>query len=247
MRHVAITANGWGTAYSFVSRVAMNEHPIVQYGDAMLAGPADVRAHYGPLDLPRLIEFIGDKSLATRLQNLDPGPSDRYRERAEAVAPLADPIWNCLLEIASEPPTDAAEIVARIRSDRKQTLMESQMNDTAQTASDAEKAGGKAPAKAAAPKAEKTPKVAKAPAEPKVPRPPKYAPTGKIKLQADPKGVQYGSANNPKRQGSRAAIAFGKMTDGMTVQEYVAATGSQTEAFAELKYNIDHGFVKIEE
>jgi hypothetical protein len=65
--------------------------------------------------------------------------------------------------------------------------------------------------------------------------------TAKISLQTDPEGKQYGNDNNPKRAGSNAHKLFAIYKDGMTVGDAIAA-GSRASA---LKYDLDHGYIKI--
>ena len=229
-RVVAVTRQGWGDCWLFTSTQEADEHPLVQYGDAIVAGPDRLLAQYSVLELPRLMRMLKVGSLADELATelTDDLPP---RKREQIAGRYCERVWSRLVAVAKVPPSAPARVVELIRADRiasKERAM-------------AEKA-------AAAEKAAKTAKATKDAAAPTAGRGrvARYADGDKIYLENDPEGKPYGAKNNPKRAGSNAAADFEKYKNGMTFKALVEALGSVSRASGDLRYNQEHGYVRVE-
>ena len=222
---IAVTRNGRGDLWLFDSVTEATRHPLVQYGDAIMAGPADIRRMYNHLDLNSLLEKLDDEILRCSVMQTVSSACDQRAVDA-AYDRYQDSIWNLMMNCARTPPTDPGELVNLIVADRDNYnlgLKERTMTDT------------KAPTTAneSKPKAETA-----APAEKKFGS---FTADQKISLQADKEGRKYGSDNNPKRAGSKSADRFALYKDQMSVAEAIAAGVT----VGDLNYDTDKGFIKI--
>lgn len=213
--------------YSFESRAQADAHPLIQYGDAILDGPADITAQYNLLEIGRLIAMLGcEKTRLSVLRSIHPDLGLRHSERLKKVEERAADIWSLMEQAAVSPPSDPAEIMTLIQKDREATK-ESTMTDKAANA------------------APKTDAKEKAPAKEKVVKAPKYAGTSTIKLLSDKDGKQFGADHNPKRAGSASALRFANYSDGLTIAELLEKGDSQATVFADLDYDIKKGFIEV--
>ena len=53
------------------------------------------------------------------------------------------------------------------------------------------------------------------------------------------------TVNNPKRAGSTAARRFAKYRDGMTIAEYCKAIDSDSVGYADIAWDVNHGFISV--
>jgi len=72
-------------------------------------------------------------------------------------------------------------------------------------------------------------------------REPKYKPDATITLLADKDGKPYGKDNNPKRQGSKSGERFALYTNGMTVDQAIAAGITRPD----LDFDVQKKFISI--
>lgn len=231
MSCVAITRGGWGSIYSFKNKAEANNHPLVQYGDAVLDGPESVTTQYNVLEIGRLLAMLGcEKLRLSVLRSIHPDLGLKHSDRVKRIAERASEIWGLIEQAAAQPPSDPNLIFQLVADDRKAMSKESTMEDANKKAATTE-----ANAKAAKP--------AK---EPKAPKPPKYGDNDVIKLMSDAEGKQYGKDHNPKRTGSASAIRFANYTDGMTVAELLKMGDTQAKVFGDLDYDQAKGYIEIE-
>lgn len=223
---VAVTRGGWGDVWRFEDRQSADLHPLVQYGDAILEEDDRVTRQYSTHEAGRLLQMIGDERLRQSvLMPIHPDRGLTESQRVERLAERSEEIFQGLLQISRDPPTDPTEVLRLIRSDRISTIKEGQ-----------EMADEKNKTTAAA-----APKEPKAPKAPREPRAPKYADSAVITMGADKDGKKYGGDNNPKRAGSNTHTRFGYLRDGLTVGEFVKKCGNQAVAFGDLDYALKHG------
>lgn len=239
MTCVAVTRGGWGDFWLFDTAAEADLHPLIQYGDAILAGPDDVVKQYNTLEIGRFLTKLKQPDLRAAVMahvDLDLLPP---RKKLEVVVQYSEKIWDRMVQLAKTPPARPVDICNLIREDRTQMIQEGRMAK-AELKTDGEKA---TKAKAAPkPKADK----AAAPAAAKAPRPPKYRPDQVILMGTDKEGKKYdGKTNNPKRSGSKRAALFVHLKDGMTVAAFVKACGDQAAAFNTLTKNEAKKFLRV--
>lgn len=229
---VAITRGGWGTIYSFKNKAEADNHPLVQYGDAVLDGPESVTTQYNVLEIGRLLAMLGcEKLRLSVLRSIHPDLGLKHSDRVRRVAERAREIWELIEQAAVQPPSDPSLIFKQVAEDRKSMTKESTMSENEKTKAAETQANTKAP---------------KAPKEAKAPKPPKYGDNDVIRLQSDAEGKQYGKEHNPKRTGSASAIRFSNYTDGMTVGELLKMGDTQAKVFGDLDYDQAKGYIEIE-
>ncbi len=191
-------------------------HPLIQYGDAIICNPEDILRQYNHLEMPDLLDRLGDMSLRERaLSEMTEAGKRGPRERDTALMKHAPAMWDLMVEIATPVLSDPAAICNQVREDRARTIRMSQMTKENKNA-------GAAP-------------------ENKTPKPSKYANDTKISMGADKEGKKFGKDNNPKRQGSKSADRFAKYTDGMTVESALKAGLT----VADFDNDIKKGFISI--
>lgn len=226
---LAITRGGWGQVWTFESREAADRHPLIQYGDAILEGHADLADSYPPHRLPAVaLRVLGD---ARQAQDVQQRVNDRESALSQErrIALVVGELWDGLVRMAKEPPAQPARICELIVQDR----------DLYDRSQPPERTTDMAKAAAAAPKAEKAPKEPKVAAEKKIAGHPV---TAKIVFGKDKAGVEYGAKNNPKREGSRSHGAFGLYKSGMTLQKAVDAGVT----VGDIRWDLSHGFIAID-
>lgn len=94
--HVVITRMGKGDVWRFEDYETADEHPIRQYGDALMAGPEDVLRQY-PLEL------------------------DWLASKCDVMSSAPELIWKGLVRVARTPPKDPREVCRIIIEDRRIT------------------------------------------------------------------------------------------------------------------------------
>jgi hypothetical protein len=204
MSAVGITRNGFGDVYVFSSREEADMHPIIQYGDAILAEPADLTDQYNILQFPRMLQLTCDQRLVDRigeyLASLEGKTNTAKYRQMEQFLPE---IFEAMVRNGAEPPEDPAEIIQLIRRDRQLHNRKTGVDYMAEKA-------------AAENKKDAAPKEKKEAAPKKV----KYPGDHVITMLADKDGKTYGKDHNPKRAGSNSAARFASYTNGMTVEAY---------------------------
>lgn len=223
MTCVAVTRGGWGDFWLFETAQEADLHPLVQYGDAILAEPHDIARKYNVLEIGRFVSKLGLAELGVSiLSKIDSELPNR--KNIEVVEQYSEQIWERMVKAARKPPVRPVDVFNLVQQDRQLMIQEGHMaaKDKTQT-TDGEKT-----------KAERTP------------RPPKYAAKQRITLLDDKDGKKYsGKDNNPKRAGSKAHTNFSFLKDGMTVEAYVKAVGDQAVAFTELDYCAKKGYLSV--
>lgn len=215
-----------GDWFLFGSHAEADQHPLVQYGDVICEGADKIEKNWTHLDLPDLLRTLGDETFrADFLREVHAigvlnwiTVLDRHRRR----------IWAAMLAKCSPPPSDPAEICNLVRRDRILSIKEKRPMAKEATTATAENTA------AAAPAAER-----KAPTPPV--REPKFKNDMTITLLADKNGNAFGKDNNPKRQGSKSAERFALYTNGMTVEQALAAGLSR----ADMEHDTKHNFISI--
>lgn len=212
--------------YMFSSLEEADTHPIIQYGDVICDGPGSMLRKYTRLEIPELLRRLGDEEFRSEVLMKAASPMgwdetmSRYSRR----------MWEKMLEAASAPPTDPAEIVSRIVKDRKLSLTESRVNKE-KTMTEANTTAAEA----------KEPKAKKEKAVPTTIG--GYSLASKITMLVDKEGKPYGKDNNPKKAGSKSAVRFeGYGNGGITVEEAYKAGVSA----ADFSYDVNKGFIKID-
>lgn len=171
-------------------------HPLVQYGDAVMSGPGDIRRMYNSLDLNILLEKLDDEELrVTVMQELS--SSRTTSERSAVYDRYSDRIWRRMHALARVVPTDPGEVLSLIVEDRDR------YNEGL----------------------EKERPMTDAETKTKEPKAPKYDPKARITMGADKDGKKYGTKNNPKRAGSKAHATFAHYGNGTTVGKFSDAVG----------------------
>lgn len=232
MTVVAVTRGGAGDPWLFESREEADLHPLVQYGDAVLAGPEDVLSQYGLHQLPVLLRVVGDDHLSRRVATAIPdwGVATEAKRR-EAARQLCGAVFEALARRARTPPQSPARVCELIRTDREKYTKERRMPEVNPNA-------GK-PAAAGTGNNKGATTAKSKPTSPK--RAPRYAEDHVITLLADAEGKKYGKGNNPKRAGSATATRFEAYKDGMTVKKAQEAGIT----VADLDYDIGKKYVKV--
>lgn len=227
---VAVTRNGLGDMYLFSSLAEADLHPIIQYGDVICDGPESILRKYNRLEIPDLLRRLGDEVFRSEVLMKAASPMGW----SEAVSRYSGRMWEKMLETASEPPRDPAEIVSRIVSDRRLSLGESRVHNEEKKMNETTNA-------------EATTAEAKEPKKPKEKAVPTsiggFSLASKITMLVDKDGKPYGIDNNPKKAGSKSAIRFeGYGNGGITVEE-AYKNGVVAADFA---YDVNKGFIKID-
>lgn len=215
---IVVTRNGRGDVYIATSFAEANHHPLVQYGDVVARGPAELLDLWTVPELVRLGLTLFTEVSPTRagFERVDMMPGG-WDERRSALQPLMGALWGALAAAAQPLPDDPQVTCDLVRRDRQ--LMEMSMAKAAKNGETTTKA-----------KPEPKPKTHGG-----------FKPEQKITMQKDKDNKPYGGDNNPKRPGSNAAKLFAKYKNGMTVEEFIAAGGTG----AALKYDSDHGYIKV--
>lgn len=240
MPTVAITRMGFGSLWLFSSRREADEHPLIQYGDAILTGPGDIDRQYTNLEIPLLCEQLQRGELANefrvKIRDLDGRTRHTYKEQ------LLEYLWVLLTGKAVKPPTDLTEVFRLVVEDRRVTrttdprekLNMARRPETTSAPADPSAAAGDPSTAAAA--------ASGAPAEPKAPKADRGPDKTKIvRLLNDKEGKQYGTDNNPKKAGGTAAARFALYVNGMTVG---AALDAGVKA-ADIDYDRKKGFIEL--
>jgi hypothetical protein len=241
---VAVTRMGFGSLWLFSSRREADEHPLIQYGDAILTGPGDIERQYTNLEIPLLCEQLQRKELADefriKIRDLDGRTRHTYKEQ------LLEYLWVLLTGKAVKPPIDPTEVFRLVIEDRRVTrttdprekLNMARRPETAQATVDPSVAVGDPNAAVG----ETTAAAASAPAAPKAPKADKGPDKTKIvRLLNDKEGKAYGADNNPKKAGGTAAARFALYVNGMTVG---AALDAGVKA-ADIDYDRKKGFIEL--
>lgn len=232
---VAITRQGLGDIYAFKTFTEADEHPLVQFGDAIIKDADDIVSQYNWLEMPALGKRLGlvsnvDETIA-RLRELD------VVVRKQRMKEAAVELWKKLQAAALPPPGDPSDICKQVTKDRRTTKskefimakgkkkVENQVDEITEGAEGA------------------------APAEKKTrSRQKKYSDGAVIHLLNDKEGKQYGPENNPKRAGSASAERFSHYRDGMTFRELLDSFGEDAAKVSDdLAWDIKKGFISVEE
>lgn len=219
---VVITRMGRGDLWRHETFDAADEHPLTQYGDAIIGSGKDVERLYNRLELSDLARRLGLTSLAEDVDKEFAKP----RPLLESYCEL---IWKTLQREAKPVPKDPKEICNLIVSDRQTTKapefnkMARKKKEAAETTETpvAKKRGGKS----------------------------KYHDSQVVTLLADKEGKQYGGENNPKRNASAARFACYR--DGITIGELktalVDALGPEgaDKLSDDLAWDVKRGFISL--
>lgn len=232
---IAVTRMGWGKAFKFRSRTAADEHPLIQYGDAILVSPEDVSESYTALEIPFFCKEIGLEDLAQEFDDTYP------RLNSEVGHPAAESyrlsvcrkIYERLEQEMTDPPSDPEVVLALIREDRHATKLFDPRDIDRRIKM----------AKREAKKEENT-----APTEGGEAAPTEKKRVGQkldgarvITMLKDKEGKQFGNGHNPKRAGSAAAARFAFYEDGMTIAQALEK-GLTT---GDLAFDQKAGFISI--
>lgn len=220
MQCVAVTRGGLGDIWLFESLFAADEHPLIQFGDAICPGPTSITKIWSNIELVRMAIRLGDERLSSEIDGKK--RLTEYQER----------LWNLLVSSAQRPPSDPSEVLQIISSDRKKTRVSGvtqrrHPNEESNVMNDETK-------------------TAEAPVKRPPPRTAKHAVTSVITFGKDAEGKTYGPQGdgtfyNAKRAGSAAADRFTRMKSGMTVQEALDAGVTR----GDLNWDAKEGFIKI--
>jgi hypothetical protein len=245
---IAVTRAGRGDVYRFSSVLKADSHPIVQYGDAIIASRTALRQSLTMVECAMAAERVGDKNLGKELR-------DSLTVTSESmILSLMERLWNRLENLAPAPPTNPVEIVTIIVADRVMTRhtgihlrprgafemtkdavakVEAVEEVTSTNIDHVEAVVGEVTATSAAAAAE-APKRA-------IPRDPKFSETSIITLLKDKDEKQFGADHNPKKPGSASFDRFARYVDGMTVKAAKEA-GIQN---GDLDNDVKKGFIDI--
>lgn len=232
MTVLAITRGGFGGVWKFDDFESADLHPMIQYGDAILREPADAARLYTRPELELLLGRLGLERLSLEIRNsiVENGDWRRWQQAAEK---RMDPVWDALLVLAADPPTDPRVVFEKIREDRMamktQEMPRMAKKNNAEETTSGGDVGENAEKKTRAPRAST-----------------KYGDNDVIHMGSDKDGNLYGADNNPKRAGSAAAERFGKLRDGMTAGEFAEAVGDKNAAYADLVWGESHGQLTVE-
>lgn len=198
---VAVTRGGAGSLWRFASLTEADDHPIVQYGDAVVCSPEDVLRTFRDTEMAALAERAGQPRLRDALRAWAPGAASRRDREA-----YAEQLWSAMQKSASPPPRDPSEIVRLVREDRVAARSAPQVYRLHPTERRDKMTD-----------ATTTETTKKAPPT----RQPKFAGSTVISLGTDKEGAKFGPSNNPKKAGSKSAERFALYEDGMTVDQAV--------------------------
>ena len=229
---IVVTRNGRGDLWKFKSARVADEHPITQYGDAIVTGPEDIPEQWNRLSVLLLARTLDDE-LADRLQADLARLSGEYSKYQKMMELYRQTMWDTMCSVASEPPVDETSILQIIKDDRKMS----------------KEAGNKPTASATVPKEAKT-KAPKTPKEPVAPKDIQGNPlTTVLDFGTDNEGKKYGADNNPKKAASKSAARFGYYKSGGTMQDYIdagVAAGEKAGAMrADIGYDLTKGFIVV--
>lgn len=221
---VVITRMGRGDLWRHETFDAADEHPLTQYGDAIIGSGKDVERMYNRLELSQLAIRLGLSSLADDIEKEFAKP----RPFLESYCEL---IWKTLQREAKPVPKDPKEICNLIVNDR-QTTKSPEFNKMARKAKKAEDAveTTEAPAKKRGGKS-------------------KYHDSQVVTMLADKEGKQYGPDHNPKRNASAARFACYR--DGITIGDLRAALVDALGADGadklsdDLAWDVKRGFISL--
>lgn len=212
---VVVTRGGAGDLWRFASSRAADLHALSQYGDAFLTGPQSILRTFRSEELASLARRLQDERLAREIE--------RFVERTEPER-IVDQLWARMLELASPPPDDPAEVLRIVAGDRERTLRDGVVHREHPEKETEEVTT-----------AEKTKKTRP------VPRTAKFKDESVITMGKNKEGVQYGKDNNPKREGSDSAKRFALYKDGMTVRKALDAGITR----GDLNWDAKQKFIKI--
>lgn len=243
---VVVTRNGSGDWWRFPSYKDAFESPIFQYGDAICQGPQFIEKNWTGLEFPWLLEVLVSPVERSRiLMNVK---EKGWNTWAKVLDHYRDFLWAKMVEKCNEPPVDLNAIFEIVVSDRRtpnkdvRTMAKNpasnpntpattdQIEDTSteNTAADATTATGDA---TEAGTTKRKPPV----------REPKFKNEMIVTLLADKDGNVFGKDNNPKRKGSASAARFDHYTNGMTVEQALAAGLTR----ADLEFDVQKKFISI--
>jgi hypothetical protein len=219
---VAVARGGWGSVWRFASRREAFVHPLVQYGDPIMDRPEDVLANYPTIEWARLCRLA-------RVSAPAPDPSWSHVRGTQHRREWAQTVWEGLLRVAQDPPTDCAEVCRIVRQDR--THYHTGDSDMAKRQA-AEKTAPASTAHEAAPPAEASVKN----------RGPRGVPIDAvIHLLEDKDGKKFGPHHNPKKPGSKTHERFAQYVDGMTIAQALELGITS----ADLVYDVGKSFISI--
>lgn len=241
---VAVTRNGEGDFWWFPDWKTAYTHPLIQYGDVICEGPDFIEKNWTRREFPWLLSVL--VSPVERSEILVDFKSKGWDNWLRTLDRYRGLLWQKMLDKCQELPTDADTIFATIKRDRLAPNLETRKmakdpksteaatvteTSAGQIVSDAAPASGDA-----APAAEKGTTKRQPPV-----REPKYKNDSIITLLADKDGNPYGKDNNPKRAGSKSAERFAFYTNGMTVEQAIAAGLTR----GDLDFDMQKNFISI--
>lgn len=242
--YVVITRQGYGEMYSFRAFALADEHPLYQYGDAIVHDGRSVARQFNRLEMPGLLTRLGHPLVARQMESEFAKLNATERERK--LQDYGELAWQYIKKAAVEPPKDPAEICKIIAQDRRKTkqrefIMAKKATKVEEKVEDQTFAGGEAGVEAAAEKPAKAGKKAKEPKEPSTSGRTRVSEDFVISLLSDKEGNKYGPENNPKRVGSSSHGRFASYRDGMTVKEAIEAGLKRDD----ITWDVNKGYIQL--
>lgn len=216
MAVIAITRAGRGMPFRFATINEADEHPLIQFGDPLIARESDLPDCFTISEAQGIASGLGANSVIREIEYV--------AGTKRSLAGVWRELFVALDGAAKPPPEDPAVIVQLIRDDRRATKVTG--------------VSVKSTRKEVEPMTEAA--VNEAPKSRTVR--PKFPETAVIRLKADESGNKYGSTNNPKREGTKAFEKFAKYADGMTVAQALEAGIPGSSIY----YDLDHGYISVE-
>lgn len=236
---VVVTRNGSGDWWLFDSFDEAFQNPIYQYGDAICQGPQFIEKNWTRLEFPWLLEVL--VSPVERSRILVEVKNRGWSSWTEILDHYREFLWAKMIEKCNEPPVDYKAIFEIVANDRRtpnkdvRTMAKNPAsNENTPATTDAQTEGNATETTAAATEAGTTKR------KPPV-REPKFKNEMIVTLLADKDGNVYGKENNPKRKGSASAARFDHYTNGMTVEQALAAGLTR----ADLEFDVQKKFISI--
>ena len=115
MTTLAVTRLGWGDVLSFEDYEDAFFHPVVQFGDVVVADVEDLWVSYTRYEWRKLMKFAGvrDDQASEALDFLNDYDANKLRRD------MAPRIWEALLQKSRPAPRDLAGILAMVAEDRQ--------------------------------------------------------------------------------------------------------------------------------
>jgi len=238
---VAVTRNGEGDFWWFPDWKSAYTHPLIQYGDVICEGPDFIERNWTRREFPWLLSVLVDP--VERSEILVDFKSKGWDNWILTMDRYRGLLWQKMLDKCKPLPTEAETIFEIIKRDRLAPNLETRKMakdpKNTEAAATTETNAGQIVSDAA-PASEATTEKGTTKRKPPV-REPKYKNESIITLLADKDGNPYGAENNPKRAGSKSAERFALYTNGMTVEQAIAAGLTR----GDLEFDVQKNFIAI--